>query len=289
VRVTRILRAILFASLAAASASPARAQSPDAMLPEQSEAKARQVIQQAIRALGGAAYLGVKDVTCSGRLSSFEHSGAVTGTIKFINYVKLPDKDRTEFYSKTYTDIIITELHKTNITAEVHNGNRGWTLNGGGVDELPAEAISARSEQQKKSINVLLRERLQEPGLTFRWGGYETIDLRRFSWVEVSDTDHHTLRVAFDDQTHLPSRSVYQTLDPASREHNEEIEYLSNFHTVQGVGTPFQRARERNGLKFFQVFYDECKYNTGLDDSMFTMDSLEKLFAKHYKEKKSQK
>ena len=288
-RVARILRGMIFVSLAGALVAPARAQSPDAMLPEQSEAKAKQVIQQAIQALGGAAYLGVKDSTCTGHLSSFEHSGTVTGTVKFVRFEKLPDKDRTEFYYKTYTDIIVAELHKTNMTADAHNGDKGWTLNGGGVEEMPADAMALRQEQQKKSINVLLRNRLNEPGLTFRWGGYETIDLRRLSWVEISDAEHHTLRVAFDEQTHLPSHVVNQTLDATSREHNEETEYLSNFHTVQGVGTPFQRARERNGLKYSQVFYEECKYNTGLDDSLFTMASLEKLFAQHYKGKKPQK
>jgi hypothetical protein len=287
VRLGRVLWAISFGSLVGVLAPPARAQSPDTLMPEQSVAKAKQVLQQAIQALGGPAFLDVKDLTCTGRLSSFEHSGAVTGSVKFVSSIKLPDKDRTEFYYKTYTDIIVAELHKTNMTADVHNGEKGWTLNGGGVDELSADAIALNQEQRKRSVNVILRERLNEPGLEFRWGGTEVIDLRRVDWVEINDTEHHTIRLAFDESTHLPSRTIYETLDPSTREHNDELEYYSNFHTIQGVETPFQRARERNGLKFFQVFYDECKYNTGLSESLFTRESLEKLFAQHYKGKKS--
>jgi len=285
VRLRRVLPASILVFLAAAQA--AHSQSPDTLMPEQSAAKARQVLQQAIQALGGAAYLGVKDSTCTGRLSTFEHNGAVTGTVKFVTSVKLPDKDRTEYSYKTYTDIIVAQLHKTNMTADAHNGDRGWTLNGGGVEDLPADAIALIQEQRRKSLNVLLRERLNEPGLEFRWGGTEVIDLRRVDWVEINDAEHHTMRLAFDESTHLPSRAVYETLDPATRERNEEIEYYSNFHTIQGVGTPYQRARERNGLKFYQAFYDECRYNTGLSDSLFTRESLEKLFAHHYKGKKS--
>jgi len=285
VRLRRVLPASILVFLAAAQA--AHSQSPDTLMPEQSAAKARQVLQQAIQALGGAEYRGVKDSTCIGRLSTFEHNGTVTGTVKFVTSVKLPDKDRTEYSYKTYTDIIVAQLHKTNMTADAHNGDRGWTLNGGGVEDLPADAIALIQEQRRKSLNVLLRERLNEPGLEFRWGGTEVIDLRRVDWVEINDAEHHTMRLAFDESTHLPSRTVYETLDPATRERNEEIEYYSNFHTIQGVGTPYQRARERNGLKFYQAFYDECRYNTGLSDSLFTRESLEKLFAQHYKGKKS--
>ncbi len=285
-RIVRVLRPLALAVLAGACTAHAHAQSPDTLLPEQSEAKAKQVMRQAIQALGGPSYLGVKDSTCSGRMSSFEHSGTVTGTVKFVRSEKLPDKDRTEISYKTYTDVIIAELHKTNTTMEVHNGDKGWSLNAGGVEEWPPDALAANQEQRKRNINVLLRERLNEPGLVFRWAGLEMIDLHRVEWVEISDAEHHTIRVAFDEQTHLPSRLVYQTLDPETRERNEETEFFSNFHTVQGVGLPFQRARLRNGLKFFQVFYDDCKFNTGLSDDLFTRAALEERFAKTGKGKK---
>ena len=62
--------------------------------------------------------------------------------------------------------------------------------------------------------------------------------------------------------------------------------YFSNYHTVQGIQTPLQVARERNGRKFFQVFYDECQYNTGLADSHFTKESLEQRFGELNKGKK---
>lgn len=283
-RLVRLLPATFFIFLV--SAQSASAQSPDTLMPEQSVAKARQVLQQAIQALGGAAYLGVKDFTCTGRLSTFEHNGQVTGTVKFVSSVKLPSKDRMEYLSKRYTDIIITELHHTFVTAEVHDGDKGWTLNAGGVEDVPADAMTVNQEQRRKSLNVLLRERLNEPGLELRWGGTEMIDLRRVDWVEVNDADQHTMRFAFDASTHLPSRAVFSTLDPATRDHDEDIEYYSNFHSLQGIVTPLQRYRERNGLKSYQVFLDDCKYNTGLSDSIFTRESLEKLFAEHYKGKK---
>ncbi|NDQ56891.1 MAG: hypothetical protein GZ088_07445 [Acidipila sp.] len=275
--------------LAGICAPLAQAQSPDNLLPEQSAAKAKQLIQQSIQALGGPAYLGVKDFTCTGRMSSFEHSGAVIGTVQFSSSVKLPDKDRTEYSYKTYVPIIVGDLSRKHSTMDIHNGNAGWVLNGGGVQEIPVEDVARYQEQRNKSINVLLRERLNDPNFRFHWAGRENLDLRSVQWVEIADAEHHTIRVAFDEQTHFPSRFVYQTLDPATRERNEEIEYLANFHTIEGVAMPFQRTRERNGLKYYQVFYDTCKFNTGLSDALFTREALEERFAQGNKGKKKNK
>ena len=59
-------------------------------------------------------------------------------------------------------------------------------------------------------------------------------------------------------------RKVVETRDPKTRMHSEEIEYYSNYHPIDGIQTPFQITRERNGIKIYQVFFDKCDYNTGL-------------------------
>ena len=43
--------------------------------------------------------------------------------------------------------------------------------------------------------------------------------------------------------------------------------------------TPFQITRERNSRKVYQVFFDECKYNTNPPDSLFTKESLDARWA----------
>ncbi|MGA8011816.1 MAG: hypothetical protein WB949_05265, partial [Candidatus Acidiferrales bacterium] len=58
-----------------------------------------------------------------------------------------------------------------------------------------------------------------------------------------------------------------------------EIEYYSNYHPIDGVQTPFQITRERNGIKIFQVFFDKCDYNTSVSDALFTKESLDQRWA----------
>jgi len=248
-------------------------QNPDTMLPVDSAAKAKQLIQQSIQALGGPAFLGVKDSTCTGRLAQFSHNNEVTGYVRFIDFNKPPDHDRIEY------------SEKRNIIS-VWAGDKAWELDRGGVQDSVADVVARNQEDLKKDVNTLFRSRLKENGLSLRFGGAETVDLRLVDWIEVVDSEQRNMRIAIDRQTRLPSRTVIETLDRASRERFSETEYYSNFHSFDGIQTPLQIARDRNGRKVFQVFLEDCKYNTGLADSLFTRQSLEERFAQLNKGKK---
>ncbi len=261
------LAAIIFTAFLLATTRSARAQDTAVLMPEQSAAKAKELIQQAVEALGGNAYLGVHDVTCTGRLSQFGHSGELNGYEKFIDYAKPPDKDRTE------------NLPKRNLI-DVFSGKEGWILDRGGVQEAPQDSLAQFQEDQKKDIDNILRNRIHEPGMIFRYAGPDVVDLKEADWVELVDSDNRTIRIAFARSTHLPIRKVVVIRDPNSRLRTEELEYYSNYHPADGVMTPFQITRERNGLKVYQVFFNECKYNTGLTDSLFTKQSLDERWAK---------
>jgi len=251
----------------------ARAQSPEVMMPEQSAAKAKDLLQQNIAALGGPAYLAVRDANCTGRFALFGHSGDLTGYEPFRDLWKLPDKNRTE-YSK-----------KANVI-DVYNGNQGWTLDKAGVQEASAAAVEEFQENLKKDIDNLLRFRLKEEGMIFRFAGTDIVDLKQVDWVELVDRDRRSLRIAIDRVTRLPVRASVTTRNPTTRERTEEVNYFSNYQPIAGVQTPFQVERDRNGFKIYQVFYTSCQYNTGLSDDLFTRGSLEKRWAEVAPKKK---
>jgi hypothetical protein len=238
----------------------------EVLMPEESAAKAKQLIQTAVRALGGQAYLDVKDVECTGRLGQFGHNGDLNGYEKFVDYSKLPDKDRTE------------NLPKRNII-EITNGDKGWVLDRGGVSEAAADTLARAQEDTKTDIDNFLRNRWKEPNTILRYLGPDVVDLHEAEWVEFVDQDNRSIRVAFQKSNHLPIRKTVVTRDPNTRLRSEEIEYYSNYHPLGNVMTPFQITRERNGQKVYQVFFDECKYNTNMADSMFTKDSLDQRWA----------
>jgi len=276
--------------LLAAWPGSARPQDTTVLSPDASAAKAREVIQRAIRALGGPAYLGVKDATRTGRFSSFEHNGEVTGTIRLIVMVKMPDKERIEYIFRrefeTYIPLPIDiPFHKTGSAFEVHNGEQGWTLAGGGVDEMSPEAFDRVLQQRKKDINLMFRTRLNDPDLVLRYTGQDTLDLKFVDWVEASGPDRFITRIAIDHSTHLPIHAVFLYRDRETGDPVQDDDSFSSYHLIQGVMTPMQISHDHNGWHVSQVFLEDVKYNTGLSDSLFTREALDQMWAKSGKGK----
>jgi hypothetical protein len=195
--------------------------------------------------------------------------------------VEPPTMDRTE------------NLPKRNII-DVYNGDKGWTLDRGGVAEAPITDLARFQDNVRKDMFNILKNRIHEDGMIFRYAGLDIVDLHEVDWVEMVDADDRTIRIAFARENHLPLRKVVQTRDPKTRNMTEEIELFSNYHPISGIQTPFQIERDRNGIKIYQIFFDKCDYNTGLPASLFTKESLDERWEKigkgeRAKEKKEEK
>ncbi|HEV2386724.1 MAG TPA: hypothetical protein VGS20_05655 [Candidatus Acidoferrales bacterium] len=253
------LAAVLVLGLAVGAQEP--------LTPAASAAKAKQLIQQTIQALGGQAYLGARDQTCEGRVAFFGHHNDVNDYELVRDFNIFPDKERTEY------------SEKGNII-DLYNGNQGWTLDRSGVSAMPASAVADFQGGLKRDINQLFRFRMNEPGLEFSYGGPDVVDLNEVDWVEIDDAEQRTTRIAISRISHLPVRAVYISRDPVTHERTEETEYFSNYQPVQGIETAFQDTRARDNQKTYQLWIRDCRYNTGLSPEYFTRESLEQRWAK---------
>jgi hypothetical protein len=245
------------------AASPS--QNPDIMLPEQNVAKARQTLGQLIDALGGPAFLEVRERECDGRRAQFGHNGELTGFIDFKDYWRYPDKHRID-YSK-----------KRNVI-DIFNGDQGWTMDRGGVSEEPPGAVSDFQALVKHSVDNLLRTRLKDPTLNVRYAGVGIVDMRQVDWVEILE-GQRTLRLAIDRSSHLLLRSVVSSIDEEMQARTEETTIYTNYQRKDGVMVALQISRERDGKRFFQAFYETCTFNPHLAEDMFTRAALERRYA----------
>jgi hypothetical protein len=243
------------------------AQNPDTIPAEESAARTKVILQQMISALGGAGYLNLHDSECSGRLAQFgQYTGDLGADAPFREIRMPPDKMRREVGKKL--NII-----------DVYNGNQGWSLDKGGVEDGNAVGIANFQAGLKLSFDVLIRSRLAEPGMYFHYGGEDVVDLRQVDWAQLEDTDARTYKIAVEKSTHLPVRFVILTRNPQTAEQIEDVTRFSNWHAQDGIETAFQVSRTRDGKRVSQVFYDGCKYNTGLSADFFTREALVKRWA----------
>lgn len=275
-RLSSQIVAIALGALALAAAPRAAlAQSDEALMPDQSTAKAKALLQEEIAALGGAAYLGVHDYVCEGRLSQFAHSGDLNAYPPFKDYWILPDKNRTEWDKKaTIVDLFV--------------GDEGWSLDRSGVNPQSADAISDFKEQIRVDMDNVLRFRLKEDGIIFRYAGADIVDLQQVDWVELVDVKDTTMRFALDQSTHLPIEYEVITRDPTTRERSEKDTVYSEFLPIDGVNTPRKISQTLNGREIYAAYYTDCQYNTNLDPNLFTKKSLDDRYAQEPK-KKSEK
>ena len=253
------------------------------MMPEQSVAKGKQILADLINGLGGPGYTQVRESQCQGRRAVFGHNGALTGYIDFMDDRRFPDKARTEFISKGRNTILASligidglDFAHGGVVITLYNGDQGWTYDRSGVNELPATAVTDFQEQVKRSIDNLLRLRLNEEGMSIHFGGSETVDLKQVDWVELTDRGQRTFRLAVDRSTHLLVRAMVITKDEETQQIDEDVVIYTNYQLKDSVWMPLQVSREHNGRRTSQFFYNSCKFNPGFPDALFNKDSLKK-------------
>jgi hypothetical protein len=291
------ISAALLLGMVATFGTPVGAQE---MLPEQSAAKAKQVLQQVITALGGQAFLNVRDTDCEGRVAQFGTNGDLMGFTQFRDTWVLPDKNRTDYISKSQNTLALFLLGIDDLSvahggvmSTVYDGDHGWILDKSGVSDQPEDAVIAFTEAVQGGMNNMLRSRMNEPGVEAHYAGTDLLDMKEAEWIEFTDRDHRNLRLALDKFTHLPLRWVVTTRDPETRERTEVttsyVQYLAN----DGVKTALNIVRQRNDRKISQTFLTGCKYNSNLATQMFTRAALEQHASeatkKGYKDSKDTK
>ncbi|HEV2197785.1 MAG TPA: hypothetical protein VGR55_19530 [Candidatus Acidoferrum sp.] len=269
------------------------AQNPDNMMPEQSEAKGKEILRDLVAGLGGPGYTEVRESECSGLRALFGHSGDLTGYITFNDFRQYPDKARIEYTRKGRNTILLSligldglDFAHGGIVIALYNGDRGWSYDRSGVSELPVTAVTDFQEAAKHNVDNLLRFRLKEPGLSVRFGGNDTVDLRQVDWVEINDSEGRKYRLAVNRSTHLLDRVVVSTEDPENQQVNDDTTIYNNYQLKDSVWTPMQFTREHNGRRTAQFFLDSCRYNPGFPQDLFSKDSLKTRGAELVSKKK---
>jgi hypothetical protein len=212
----------------------------------------------------------------------------------------LPSKDRVEYISKGQHTVLAFLLGVDDLSIShggvlitVFDGDQGWILDKSGVIDQPEDVTKNFAEQVKSGMNNMLRSRMNEDGVEFRYAGTDIVDLKEVEWIEFSDRDHRALRMAVEKSTHLPLRWVVEKRDPETRERTEIATSYTQFISLDGVLTPLSITRTQNGRRVTQTYLSSCKYNSNLSPQLFTRASLEQRSAeiakKGYKVSKEKK
>ena len=112
--------------------------------------KARVLINQAIEALGGQAYLNIQDMSQEGRGYSFHHGDSTSAGIQFWRFVKFPDKDRVE-------------VTKQRDVMYVYNANTGYEVTYKGARAMEPKDLANYLRRRHYALDQVLRTWINDP------------------------------------------------------------------------------------------------------------------------------
>lgn len=246
---------------------------------ETAQERGKRVVQEALQALGGDAFLHMQDRVETGRAYSF-YRGQLSGlSIAHIYTQYLPPAKppvagkllvrERETFGKQEEDVFI------------FREEGAWEVTFRGAEPLPDERVARFKDSTLRNILYILRQRLDEPGLTFYSQGRDFWENRPVEVVEITDADNLMVTVYFDSATKLPVRQVYKRRNPEYHDFDTEVTVFAKYRDVGGgVQWPFDVRRDRNGEKFFEMFSDSVEINKDLKDSLFTLPPNVKMLPK---------
>ena len=206
-----------------------------------------------IDALGGAAFLEVRDIHNTGRFFGFTR-GELSSSDIFSDYIKFPDMERTEFGT----------LSRRSVT--INRGKEGWKIPGK-KEPQPQSAVETEEFLKgfKTSFDYVLRFILKERQTTIQNLPGELIDFKRVDVVELRDPEKNRIRFYVDRDTHLPVKMQVRRTDE-SKIHEEQY---ANWHKFEGVMTPLYVSRLTDNVKTMEIHLETSAYNSGLSDNLF--------------------
>jgi len=249
---------------------------------ETRQEKGKRVIDEALAALGGDAFLHMEDRVEFGRAYSFyreQLTGLSLAKIYTRYTVPAPGKiGQRERDSFGKVDARSNELKESSAVLFTEDG--GWEITFRGVRPLDDQRVANYDDSVKRNIFYILRQRLKEPGMSFYAQNSDFLEHRPVEIVDITDGDNQTVTVYFDQSSKLPVKQVFKRRNPEYKDFDTEVSEFAKFREIKGVKWPLAIVRLRNGEKIFEMYSDSVDINRNLTDNLFSLPTNAKMLPK---------
>lgn len=226
----------------------------------QNSEKAKAIIFDGIKALGGQAWLNLRDVEQQGRSYGFHHGTPSGSGGLFWRFTEYPDKDRIEFT-------------KERDVAQVFVGDKGYEITYKGAHAVEQKDLDDYLRRRKFSLERILRSWVNDPTVVLLFEGNAIAAQHPALQVTLVNTQNESVTLYFDTDSHLPIKKSFEWRDPVDKQKNLEEEVYENYRQVSGIMAPYNVTRFFNGDMSNQRFLNSVSINQGLDPTMFDPNS----------------
>ncbi len=242
---------------------------------ETKEERAKQVVNDAVEAMGGAKFLSMRDRVEAGRAYSFyrdELSGLAVAKI-YTRYLDRPAEAGPEWLGVEERQT----FGKNENSAVLFSGGKGFEITFRGARPIAEDRLERFRISMLSDIFYILRQRMKEPGLILESEGSEVWENQPVEIVKITDAENRVVNIYFHRSTKLPVRQVFYRRDPKTKDRIEETVEYGKYRDAGGVQWPFYMLRIRDGQKVYQIFSETVNIDSGLSASLFTLPASMKI------------
>lgn len=240
---------------------------------ETRQERGKRVVGEALKAVGGDAYLHMNDRVEHGRAYSFyrtQMSGESIATIYTRYLAPAPGKpavrEREAFGKDQEAGYLL------------FNENEAWDVNFHGARPMEAERYQSYRDSTLRNIFYILRQRLNEPGMDFYSQGTDMYERTPVEIVDITDAAGATVTVSFSQFDKLPVRQVYRRRNQQFHDFDTEETTWAKYRSVDGIKWPYDTQRKRNGDKVYEMYASSVEINQDLRDDLFSLPANQRMF-----------
>ena len=257
---------VVLAALMLATPSTTQTQTADEAGAKNAQ-QARAALDAMVRALGGPAWLDMKNRMRHGHVAGFDHGTPGEGTTECWEFQAWPDQDRIE-YTK-HRDVV-----------EFLVGREGWEVTYRGKKALPQDIVDDTLRRRDHSIETVVKSWLSDPKTILVFEGQRLAERHLADQVTLISPQNESVTIQMDTQTHLPLRRTFEWRDPVFKDKNIDAEEYDDYHTFDGLPTAFTITRFKNQEIVRQFFVDHVSYNQPLPPDFWSVDAAARRIKK---------
>jgi hypothetical protein len=229
--------------------------------------KARAALDAMVQALGGEAWLTVKNRFQHGHAAGFFHGDPDLGTLELFEFHSWPGKDRIE--ATKHRDVVAFYI-----------GSEGWEVTYRGKKQLPQDQVDEFIRRRDHSIETAIKVWLPDPKTILVYEGQHLAARHLAEQVTLISANNESVTILMDVETHLPLRREFQWRDPVYHDKNTDAEEYDNYRPFDGIQTPMRITRYKNDEIARQFYIDKIEYNQNLPDGFWDVNAAARRIKK---------
>jgi hypothetical protein len=234
---------------------------------EKNAAKARVALDAMVKALGGDAWMNMKNMEREGHIAAFHRGDPDPGTTLFYEFHQWPDHDRVE-YTK-HRDVV-----------QFYIARQGTEVTYRGAKPLPQEQVDDFMRRRDHSIELAVKVWLKDPNTILVYEGQRMAERHMAEQVTMISPENEAITIQMDVQTHLPLSRSFKWRDPIYKDLNTDVEEYADYHDMDGFPSPLSVTRVHNGEMARQLYIDKVHYNQDLPADFWDINAVAKKIKK---------